>query len=168
MERRAPTARDIQAARDRIALQFQHERMRLGLAVVSALPNYKYIVRDGSREYTAIILPTSFDFYEFRLNVGKQRVDMLIVSRHNAVVPVAVVSLADVTLYEPLASPILPERDQSKKNTQEDARLLLSKLILEFESAKEELAGMTDRSRRRYEARKREYLKKRIGRPWAS
>lgn len=168
MEKRAPTARDIQTDRDRVALQFQHERLRLGLAVVRVLPNYKFVVRDGSREYTAIILPTSFDYYEFRLNVGKQRVDLLIVERHNAVVPVAVCALIDVTMYEPLAAPILPGKAEGKKNTQEDARLLLSKLILNFESAHEELAGMTDRSRRRYAARVREYLKKRIGRPWAS
>src|SRR5579884_271490 len=98
MVQRAPTASDIRQDRERVAIQFEQQLVRLNLEIVRTLPNFKYIVRDGRQEYTAIVLPTSWDYYEFRLNVGKRRVDMLIVARHNAVVPVAVCALADVTM----------------------------------------------------------------------
>jgi hypothetical protein len=164
---RVPSVRDIKREREQIALQFEQQRLRLDLTIVRSLSNYKYIVSDRGKQYRALVLPCSFDYYEYRLNVGKQRVEMLIVSRHNAVVPVVVVSLEQIMLYEPLAAPDLG-REQRKKNDQEDAQLLLSKYILNFESAHEELAKMTPRSRQRYRRKKERYLKKRIGRPWAS
>lgn len=161
------TARDIKLQRERIALQFEQERIRLDLSIVRPLPNFRYIVCDQGREYTAIVLPCSFDYYEYRLNVGKQRVDMLIVARHNAVVPVTVASLEQVTLYAPLDAPELA-RDESKRRNGEEAKLLLSKHILNFESARAELARMTPRTKQRYDRKRETYLKKRVGRPWAS
>ena len=64
--------------------------------------------------------------------------DMLIVDHHNAVVPVPVCSLAQVRIYEPLEVPQIYRKD-SKRRNHEESMLLLSKLILNFESANDEL-----------------------------
>jgi hypothetical protein len=166
---RYSTVRDMREIRQRAAYQFELEAIRLGFTVLKRLTNYRYIVRDQdtSRELTAMVLPCSFDFYEFRLNRNKQRIDLLIVSRHNAVVPVRVVALEQVTSYAPLDTPAL-ERPDRKRRNHEETMLLVSKLLLNFESARDELAAMPARTRQRYLERCEHYLKPRMGRPWAS
>jgi hypothetical protein len=163
------TAEHIKDARKRIAYQFELEAERLNFAVARRLTNYRYIVHDLLKggTYTAMVLRSSFDFYEFRLNRGKRRVDLLIVERHNAVVPVRVVSLSQIKDYPPLDVPEIA-RTRAKRRNPEEANLLLSKLILNFESAEEEIRKMDPRTQQRYHKRKQAYLSARIGRPWAS
>jgi len=167
---RHTTASSIADIRKRAAYQFELEQVRLGFAVVQCLTNYRYVVRDQEtgRDYTAMVLPCSFDFYEYRLNRGKRRIDMLIVARHNAVVPVRVLSLENVTSYAPLAEPAAIEREQRARRNHEETALLVSKLLLNFESAWQELKAMPVRTRQRYVERCNTYLSPKIGRPWAS
>ena len=171
MKRSTVTAKEIRSIREQCATQFKHELIRLSLTVEQELANFRYILHDRveNRKYTAIVLPTSFDYFEYRLNVGKKGIDMLIVGRHNAAVPIHVLSLETITKYAPLDAPS-PEqlRMTRKRNSREDANLLLSKYILNFESAKEELAQMTPRSQQRYKLRRAEYLKPKVGRPLTS
>lgn len=164
-----PTAKQIRPARETVARQFEQEMIRLGFTIERVLPNYRFVLQDRVEKKThrAIVLPCSFDYYEYRLNVGKRRVDMLIVARHNAVVPVEVICLETVTKYAALDSPNLVRTDGKRRST-EEANLLLSKYILNFESAHEEIAKMTTRTRIRYDQRREMYLKARRGRPWAS
>jgi hypothetical protein len=167
---RVTTTRLLKSAREETAYQFEQEIVRLAFTVQEKLRNYRYIVTDNRthKQYTAMVLPTSFDYYEFHLNRGKRRVDLLIVRRHNAVVPIAVLSLSQVQLFEPLAVPDLG-REESKRRNHEEANLLLSELLLNFESAWEEVnEQMSDRQRQRYQRRVKEYSRGRIGRPWAS
>ncbi|HLI06504.1 MAG TPA: hypothetical protein VKV40_08050 [Ktedonobacteraceae bacterium] len=163
------TVKDLREIRAQAAYQFELESLRLGFTVVSHLTNFRYVVRDGQTgtQHTAIVVPYSFDFYTFHLHQGKQHVDMLIVQRHNAVVPVRVLSLENVTSYAPLDVPLI-ERQTRKRRNHEEMCLLVSKLLLNFESAHEELARMPERTRQRYLHRAQCYLKPRIGRPWAS
>jgi hypothetical protein len=167
---RYTTVRTIKDIRQQASYQFELESIRLGFTVVRKLTNYRYVVRDEQtgNDYNAVILPASFDFYEFRLNLGRRRIDMLIVQRHNAVVPIRVVSLEHVTSFAPLAEPPAIERNQRHRRNHEESMLLVSKLLLNFESAHEALEHMPERTRQRYLERRREYLKPRIGRPWAS
>jgi hypothetical protein len=158
--------RDI---RQQAAYQFELESVRLGFTVVKRLTNFRYIVQDSDtkQDYIAMVLPTSFDFYEHRLNKGQRRIDLLIVQRHNAVVPLRVLSLEQVTSYAPLAVPTI-ERHTRKRRNHEETMLLVSKLLLNFESAQAELAAMPARTRQRYQQRCTTYLKAKVGRPWAS
>jgi hypothetical protein len=170
---RTSTTRDIRLAREQVAYQFHQEAIRLHLVVEESLGNYRYRVYDNhtNKRYIAMVLPCSFDYYEFRLNVARKRKtknsDMLIVEHHNAVVPVPVCSLSQVRIYEPLEAPALHRKD-SKRRNHEESMLLLSKLILNFESAYDELSEMTLRSKQRYLAMRAEYLKPRIGRAMGS
>lgn len=165
------TVRLMQERRQELAYQFELEAIRLGFTVVKRLPNYRYVLQDQQdrADYRAVILPTSFDFYETRLNCskGQRAFDLLIVERHNAVVPLRVLSLSQVTCYAPLHVPDLGPRG-AKPHTHEEKCLLLSKLLLNFESARDELAAMTPRSRQRYARLTATYLQPHVGRPWAS
>ena len=162
------TQKSIRAERTRLARTFELECIRLKFAIVAVLPNFCYRVVDQrtNQEYEALILRSSFDFFEFRLNRARLPDNtLLIVGRHNAVVPVRVASLSQVYLYEPLEVPTL-ERSNAKRRNTEEVNLLLSKYILEFESAYDELAQMDARTRRRYDRRRETYLKAKRGRPW--
>lgn len=156
-------------ARKQAAYQFELQASKLYLSVQKRLTNYRYIVKDeitGS-ELTALVLAHTFDFYEYRLNRGKQRIDLLIVQRHNAVVPIKVIALETAAEYEPGNVPSLA-REGAKRPNHEETLLLVSKLILGLDSAKEELAHMHKRTRQRYLQRRDAYLKPRRGRPQAS
>jgi hypothetical protein len=159
----------IKHQRQAAAYQFELEAVRLGFSVLRPLTNFRYVVQESrtGTQYTAMVLPTSFDFYEYRLNSGKRRVDLLIVQRHNAVVPLRVLSLSQVTSYAPLDVPPI-ERTERQRRNHEESRLLVSKLLLNFESAWDELSRMSVRTQHRYLRLREQYLKPRIGRPWAS
>jgi hypothetical protein len=167
---RNATVRLIRDQRERASYQFELESIRLGFTVVRKLTNYRYVVRDNQTggEYTGLVLPCSFDFYEYRLNKGNRRIDLLIVQRHNAVVPLRVISLERVTSFAPLAEPPAIDRDTRQRRNHEETMLLVSKLLLNFESAQAELSAMPNRTRQRYIQRCEDYLRPRIGRPWAS
>src|SRR6266851_4375433 len=87
--------RTERSAREQAAYQFELQANKLYLSVQRRLTNYRYIVKDETEgsELVAIVLAHSFDFYEYRLNRGSKRIDLLIVQHHNAVVPVKVISL---------------------------------------------------------------------------
>jgi hypothetical protein len=163
------TAREVRTQRAQVARRFELESGRLALAVQGVSSNFRYVVRDleSGRQYNAVVLPTTFDFYEFRLHIGERNIDMLIVERHNAVVPVHVASLSQITVYEPLAVPVL-QRDNAQRRNSEESNLLLSKLLLNFESAHAELQELTTRTRQRYQRKVEAYLLNKVGRPWAS
>ncbi len=161
--------RTEQEVRRQAAYQFELQASKLYLSVQRRLTNYRYVVKDEIKgsELTAVVLARSFDFYEYRLNRGKQRVDLVIAQWHNAVLPVRVISLDRAAEYEPGSVPNIT-REQAKRPNHDETMLLVSKLMLGLDSAKEELSRMHPRTRQRYIARCREYLKPRIGRPQAS
>jgi hypothetical protein len=164
------TQKKVAAERAALAYQFEQEAIRLQVRIQERYTNFRYSLLDlrtGNTIGLAILLPETFDYYEFRLNVTKVRYDMLIVSRHNAVVPVQVLDLQTVYSYAPLEAPTLT-RTGAKQRSKEEANLLLSKYILNFESATEELAALDIRTRQRYAVKRAAYLKPRRGRPWSS
>lgn len=155
--------------REQAAYQFELQASKLYLSVQKRLTNFRYTVKDELKgcELTAIVLACSFDFYEYRLNRGKQRVDLVICQRHNACLPLRVIALDTSSEYEPGSSPAL-KRQGAKRPNSEEVGLLVSKLVLGIEEAKEELAAMPIRTRQRYLQRASELLTPRVGRPWAS
>jgi hypothetical protein len=164
------TQKDVAAERAALAYQFEQEVIRLQVRIEERYTNFRYTLfdlRTGNTIGLAILLPSTFDYYEFRLNVTKVKYDMLIVARHNAVVPVQVLDLETVYNYAALEAPTLT-RPGAKQRSKEEANLLLSKYILNFESATEELSTMDIRTRQRYVVKRNEYLKARRGRPWSS
>jgi hypothetical protein len=155
--------------REAAAYQFELQAHRLYMRVIARHTNYRYTVVDEMQpqELTAMVLASTWDYYRYRINRGRQRVDLLVVQHHNAVVPVRTICLSDGSEYAPGALPAM-QRQGAKRRNHEETLLLVSKLILGVESAKEELAHMPARTRQRYLQRCEQYLKPRVGRPWAS
>ena len=155
--------------REAAARHFEVQADKLYLSIQQRLTNYRYRCHDELRacDLTVMVLADSFDFYEYRLNSGKRRVDLLVVQKHNSVVPLRTICLSDSSEYQPGALPHI-ERDGRQRRNRDEVALFVSRLLLGSESAEQELAAMHPRTRQRYLKRRNEYLRPKVGRPWAS
>ncbi len=159
----------VRQKREAAAYQFEIQADKLNLTIVGLMTNYRYAIKDNylGVELTAMVLSCSFDFYEYHINQGKQRINLLIVQRHNAVVPLRVIELTTGNDYDPGATPVI-KRQRVKRRNSEEVRLFVSQLLLGLEAAEKELLTMPARTRQRYIQRCHEYLRPRVGRPFAS
>lgn len=162
--------RTEQQRREAAAYQFELQAARLGFSVLEKLTNYRYRVLDNTKgcELVAIVLAHTFDFYEYRINKGKHRIDLLIVQSHNAVAPIPVVSMEESREYPPGKAPALLERADRQRRNQEEKKLFVSALLIGSKEAQAELERMPLRTRQRYLHMRDTYLKPKVGRPRAS
>lgn len=151
--------------------QFELQYPKYPLQIVERLTNFKYRIFEQEREVEmlATVLASSFDFYEHRLNLVKHHFKMIICQKHDAVVPLFVLELDTCMLAEPGGKPTLMRPvEERKRRTADEQRVLISQIILSTEAGRDELKKMSDRTRQRYLALRDEYLRPKVGRPWAS
>lgn len=156
------------AARQRIMHTFELRRPP-GYEIKERLTNYRYTLHDHVHncQCTAIILVDSWQFYEVRLHRSRKGIDLLIVERHNAVVPCQVLELSTDKQYRPGSVPQIERKDRVKPN-HEEVNLFVSKLLLGLSGAHEELKKMPLRTQQHYIERCNRMLTAKVGRPWAS
>src|SRR5436853_4655553 len=80
------------------------------------------IVMRGKR-YNAVVLPTSFDFYQMRYHLARHVPDLVICFTHNTVIDVKCLSLKDGGIAEPCDLPmgitdVMRQRHRSKIGSQ--------------------------------------------------
>jgi len=114
------------------------------------------------------VLPETFDYYTYRLFRTKKKFDLLIVQRHNAIVPVDVVDMATGSKYFPGDKIDHVMREQIKRRNADEKALLLSQIIAGARDGKQALREMSSRMRQRYLKEAKDYLRGRVGRPFAS
>lgn len=156
--------------RQNIMYQFEMQlHKKTGYAIERRFSNYRYLLRDDvqQRQRRAIVLVSSWQYYEYRLHRGRWAVDLLIVKRHNAVVPCSVLELETGIESRPGKVPAI-ERSQRTRRNREEVKLFVSKLLIGLDGADKELEAMTPRTQRRYLALLNQYLRPRTGRPWTS
>jgi len=165
------TYMDVRIEREKAAYQFVIQASRLGYEVKKRLSPYKYLVQDKDdwreKMLTVIVLPTSFDFYQYRLHKSK-KFDMLVVQRHNAILPVEVVDMETSMKYAPGDSVERAMRENAKRRNDDEKALLLSQIICGAQAGSKAVEEMPDRMRQRYLKEARAYLRGRVGRPFAS
>jgi hypothetical protein len=156
------------AARQRIMHTFELRRPP-GYEIKQRLTNYRYILHDHVHgcERSAIILQDSWSYYEVRLHRSQKGIDLLIVERHNAVVPCTVLELETGKEYRPGSVPQI-ERTDRKKPNHEEVNLFVSKLLIGLQGAYEDLSKLPRRTQQRYIERRDALLTPKVGRPWAS
>jgi hypothetical protein len=157
-------------ARKQVMTQFEmHLHKPIGYRIRQRLTNYRYVLDDEMQhqERRAMVLVSSWGYYEYRLHRGTWAPDLLIVQRHDAVVPCAVFELESGMEYRPGSVPAI-ERKERRKRNHEEARLFVSKLLIGLDGAYQELRAMPPRTRQWYMQRCHYYLMPKIGRPWAS
>lgn len=157
-----------------VARQFEMQLPKFPLQLVERITNYRYRIFDKIRkeEMLVTVLASSFDFYEYRMNLHKYGVSLIICQHHNASLPMWVLELDTAMMYKPVAVPVLPVREvpagKKMRRTQDEMKVLLSQLITGVDSAYDELKKMPLRSKQRYLELRTRYLKTKVGRPWLS
>lgn len=151
-----------------VARQFELQMPKYPLKILDRLSNYRYKMFDEARqvEELATTLASSFDFYEYRMNL-RGGIDLIVCQHHNAALPVWCLELETAMLYKPGTGPEI-ERKERKRRTQDEQKLFISQLILGVDVARDELQKLDPRSQRRYLLLRQKYLKTRPGRPWVS
>lgn len=161
---------DMRHNREEAAFQFYIQAGRLGYTISRRISPYKFLVKDEDdwrgKEYIAIVLPCSFDYYTYRLY--RNTFDLLIVQRHNAVVPVNVIDMNTSTKYFPGDRVDELMRENIKRRNKDEKALLLSQIIAGTNDGKQALSAMPTRMRQRYLKEAKAYLHGRVGRPFAS
>lgn len=164
----AESSQDREAA----AHQFFIRSAGLGYTVVHRLSPYKFAVQDvddwRSTPLTAIVLPETFDYYAYRLFRTKKKFDLLVVQRHNAIVPVNVIDMKSGSKYFPGDKIDDLMRATIKRRNADEKALLLSQVIAGANDGRQALQAMSPRMRQRYLKEAQGYLRGRVGRPFAS
>jgi hypothetical protein len=156
--------------RQRVMQQFEMQVRKLtGYSIAQRLTNYRYVLHDAlqQRDRRAMVLFTSWGYYEHWLHRGKWSVDLLIVHQHTAVVPCYVLELSTGIEHRPGKIPELERKDRKRRNRAE-VMLFVSQLLMDMDAAHQELRQMKPRTRRYYQALCNEYARPARGRPWAS
>lgn len=158
--------------RSLVAHQFELQMPKYPLRILDRLTNFRYRMYEEEKrvEMKATTLASSFDFYEYRMNL-KGGIDLIVCQKHNSSLPVWVLEMETSTLYEPGSYPDLsrPAKEgHRKRRTQDEQKLLISQLIIGVRVAYEELESMEPRTRQRYIELRQKYLKTKPGRPWVS
>ena len=161
------TAESIAPERKRVVHRFLLNAHRLQVEVLEQVGEYRLWVRDLANEeepaVLALVLPCTADYYVFHLQ--QHQVPLLIVQKHNMVVPVPVLCLRDVKRYLPLEEPEQTPQVR-KRRSHDEVLLLVSKLIQNFQSAYQELEAMHPRNQQRYLQLVDVYTMTKPGRPW--
>jgi len=163
---------DMRQDRESAAYQFYIRAAGLGYDITGRLSSYKFAVRDvddwRSTPLTAIVLPETFDYYTYRLFRSTKQFDLLIVQRHNAIVPVNVIDMRTGGKYFPGDKIDDLMRDHIRRRNADEKALLLSQIIAGAKDGKQALKAMHPRMRQRYLKEAQSYLRGRVGRPFAS
>jgi hypothetical protein len=151
-----------------VARQFELQMPKYPLRILERLSNYRYKMFDEARkvEELATTLASSFDFYEYRMNL-RGGIDLIVCQKHNSALPVWCLELETAMLYKPGTGPEL-DRPDRKRRTADEQKLFISQLILGVDVARDELLRLDPRSQQRYLLLRQKYLKARLGRPWVS
>ena len=127
---------------------------------------YSIVMR--GRRYTAVVLSSSFQFYELRYHIAKQLPDLVICFQHDTVLAIPVLSMKASKLADPCDLPtgitdVKRQRHRSKIGSQ----CLLGMYLCGMKSAQDIIhhKDFPPRTRRRYIERARELGRRRPGRP---
>ena len=122
----------------------------------------------AGKHYNAVILPTSFDFYQLRYHIARRVPDLVICFQHDTVVAVTCLSLKAGRIALPYDLPqgitdVQAQRHRSKTGSQ----VLLGMYLCGMRSAQDMISKFKPTTRKRYLERARELGKRRQGRPVA-
>ena len=141
-------------------------RDNYGITEIAHISGRAYSLIMNGRRYNAVVLLSSFQYYELRYHIAKRVPDLVICFQHNTVLAVSCLSLKSGKLAVPYDLPtgitdVKAQRHRSKIGSQ----CLLGQYLIGVKSAQDIVSKLPPRSRRRYIERARELGKRRPGRP---
>jgi len=141
-------------------------RDNYGISEIAHIGGRAYSLIMAGRPYTAVILPTSFDFYQLRYHIAKRVPDLVICFQHDTVVPVMCLSLKAGRIAKPCDLPTgIIDVERQRHRSKIGSQVLLGMYLCGVRSAQKLVNELPARSRRRYIERARELGKRTRGRP---
>jgi len=122
----------------------------------------------NGKHYNAVVLVSSFQFYELRYHIATQVPNLVICYEHTTVLPVAVLSLRAGNFAEPYDLPegITPENIDEKRLTKTGSQVLLGQYICGVKAAQTYINfDLPPTTRKRYQERAKALGKRRRGKP---
>ncbi len=135
---------------------------------VKAFHGNVYTVTMQGKDYTAVVLLASFDYYEKRYHMAKVLLPSLVICfEHNTVLPVPVLSLRAGNLAKPYELPLsidLPDLEV-KRRSKLAHKVLLGMSLSGLRKAQDILRELPETTRRRYTSELKALGKRGKGRP---
>jgi len=128
-----------------------------------------YSVTMNGEHYNAVVLTSSFQFYELRYHIAKNVPTLVICYEHNTVLPVAVLSLRAGNFAEPGDLPEAITDIEAQRFSKTGSQVLLGMYLCGHRWAQTYInEGLPPTSRKRYQARAKELAKRKKGKPVGS
>jgi hypothetical protein len=125
-----------------------------------------YRVLMNGEQYNAVILVSSFQFYEKRYHIAKNIPSLVICYEHNTVLPIATLSMRAGNFAKPYELPETIYDIEEQRSTKTGSRVLLGQYICGMKSAHTLINNhLPATTRKRYLARAKELARRKRGKP---
>jgi hypothetical protein len=138
-----------------------------GISEIQHVTGRIYSIVMKNTSYIAVILPTSFDFYQLRYHITKQIPDLIICFRHDTVVPIACLSLkTGYYMADPYDLPAqITDVERQRHRSKIGSQVLLGMYLCGMTEGQKLVNALPPTTRKRYMRKAKELGKKQRGRP---
>ena len=124
-----------------------------------------YSLTMEGKHYNAVVLYKSFQYYEMRYHLAKEKPTFIVCYQHNTVVPIPVLSLKAGRLAEKYELPEEIEDIIDQRRTKTGTRVLLGMYISGMRFAQDLVKDLPDTTKARYLQKAKELSHRKRGRP---
>jgi hypothetical protein len=126
-----------------------------------------YSVTMGGKTYNAVVLLSSFQYYELQYHIARKKPDLVICYRHDTVLPIPVLSIRAGNLADPYDLPEEIEDLEEQRHSKTGARVLLGMYISGLRRAQDIIhdKDFPKSTRNRYLQKAKDLGQRRRGRP---
>lgn len=124
-----------------------------------------YSITMGGRTYNAVVLLSSFEYYELQYHIARHKPDLVLCYQHNSVLPIPVLSTRVGNYADAYELPEEIEDLEVQRHSKTGARVLLGMYISGLRRAQELIKELPKSTRNRYLQKAKELGKRRRGRP---
>lgn len=121
----------------------------------------------NGEHYHAVVLVSSFEYYEYRYHLAKERPNLVVCYTHDTVLPMKCLSLRFSNLAEPYELPEQITDLEQQRWSRTGARVVLGAHMCGLQSARALMHDLPATTRKRYQARARQLSQRRTGKPVA-
>ena len=123
-----------------------------------------YCLRIDGRDYYAVCLVKSSDYWYHRLHLAAPGVSLVVCMRHDTVLAIDALELRSGRHYKPFEEPL---QKPATRNNRYASLIVMGQLLAGDDSAWQRLKDYPESTRYRYLARVKHYSKRRQGKPLA-
>jgi hypothetical protein len=132
---------------------------------ISHIRGRAYSLTMGSEHYNAVVLYTSFDYYDLRYHLAKVKPDFIICFQHNTVVPIPVLSLKAGRLAKGYELPEEIKDIREQRFTKVGSRVLLGMYLSGIRLAQDIIKDLKPTTKARYLQKAKDLSRRKRGRP---